>query len=304
MLVKEFKVGNTIAEVLLVSEIKEGKTQRGKPFKSVTLRDSSGIIQGKIWNGPLIGYPLKEGELVRVTGSVSEYQGTPQLTINNLTQAVTSKSISEFYPRSKFSDEELCQQINEAITTIKDEDFVGILKTFYEENMEAFLFSTAAATVHHAFVGGLAQHTLEVFNNADALCKVNPSLNRDLLCTAALLHDVGKIDEYQPMPINDFSVQGILAGHIFLGAELVGQIGRTIGVPETKIQLLQHLVLAHHGELEYGSPVKAAIPEAIVLHYCDNVSAKLQHYREAIDGKDSGSIVRKDFVYGNSLLVQ
>ena len=156
--------------------------------------------------------------------------------------------------------------------------------------VKKFCFHSAAKSVHHGFVGGLLEHTLSVMKLCDFYTKSYPALNRDLLLTAALFHDIGKVQELSAFPENDYTDGGQLLGHIVIGVEMVSDAVRSIpGFPETLANELKHCIVAHHGELEYGSPKKPALLEALALNFADNTDAKLETFKEALKSNNDNN---------------
>lgn len=186
---------------------------------------------------------------------------------------VSEKNIDEMY-------EELCG----IIRSVNNPYYKKLLSSFFLEDKEfekRFKFHSAAKTVHHGFVGGLLEHTLSVTKHCDYFAAYYPMLNRNLIVTAAIFHDIGKLEELSVFPENDYTDEGQLLGHIMIGAEMVGERIRTIeGFPVRMANELKHCILAHHGELEYGSPKKPALAEALALSFADNVDAKMETIRE------------------------
>ena len=171
------------------------------------------------------------------------------------------------------------------IDSVKNQYLSKLLHSFFdnEEFERRFKFHSAAKSVHHGFVGGLLEHTLGVTKNCDYFSNMYPVLNRDLLITAAIFHDIGKLKELSTFPENDYTDAGQLLGHIMIGAEWVGDAIRTIdGFPVVLANELKHCILAHHGELEFGSPKKPALVEALALSFADNIDAKMETFRELL----------------------
>ena len=168
-----------------------------------------------------------------------------------------------------------------------------LLSKFVLEDKEfekRFKFHSAAKTVHHGFVGGLLEHTLGVTKLCEAFCRQYPMLNRDLLLSAAMFHDIGKLEELSVFPENDYTDDGQLLGHIVMGTEWVGEKIREIPeFPKKLASELKHCILAHHGELEYGSPKKPALMEAVALSFADNVDAKMETLKEAFASIPEGN---------------
>ena len=171
------------------------------------------------------------------------------------------------------------------IGSVKNQYLSKLLHSFFDnkEFERRFKFHSAAKSVHHGFVGGLLEHTLAVTKNCDYFSKMYPVLNRDLLVTAAIFHDIGKLKELSTFPENDYTDAGQLLGHIMIGAEWVGDAIKTIdGFPVVLANELKHCILAHHGELEFGSPKKPALIEALALSFADNIDAKMETFRELL----------------------
>ncbi len=194
---------------------------------------------------------------------------------------------AEYIPASKYDREEMYQELVGYINTIQEPHLKQLTCKYFVEDAEfikEFKQHSAAKSVHHGFVGGLLQHTLAVTRMCDFFAKNYPILDRDLLITAAIFHDIGKIWELSDFPSNDYTDEGQLLGHIFLGAELIGREAEKIpGFPEVLARELRHCILAHHGELEYGSPKKPAMAEAMALNFADNADAKLETMTEVYD---------------------
>ena len=191
---------------------------------------------------------------------------------------------AEYIPASKYDREEMYQELVGYINTIQEPHLKQLTCKYFVEDAEfikEFKQHSAAKSVHHGFVGGLLQHTLAVTRMCDFFAKNYPILDRDLLITAAIFHDIGKLEELSTFPENDYTDEGQLLGHIMIGAEMVGERIRTIpGFPKGTANELKHCILAHHGELEYGSPKKPALAEALALSFADNIDAKMETIRE------------------------
>ena len=191
---------------------------------------------------------------------------------------VSEKNIDEMY-------EELCG----IIRSVNNLYYKKLLSSFFLEDKEfekRFKFHSAAKTVHHGFVGGLLEHTLSVTKHCDYFAAYYPMLNRDLIVTAAIFHDIGKLEELSVFPENDYTDEGQLLGHIVIGVEMIGDAVRNIpDFPEKLANELKHCIVAHHGELEYGSPKKPALAEAMALNLADNADAKMQTLTELFKDK-------------------
>ena len=201
---------------------------------------------------------------------------------------------ADYLPVSKKDIKKMYEELLGYIRSVKNPYLQKLLSGYFVENAvfaKAFQFHSAAKTVHHGFVGGLLEHTLSVTKLCDYYAGYYPMINRDLLLTAAIFHDVGKTRELSRFPENDYTDDGQLLGHIIIGTEMVGESIRSIpGFPEKLATELKHCILAHHGELEYGSPKKPALLEALALNFADNTDAKMETMIEALQsgGENKG----------------
>ena len=199
---------------------------------------------------------------------------------------------ADYLPMSPFDNDSMYTQLKNVIDTVKNPYLNKLLSSFFVEDeafIESFRKSSAAKTVHHGFVGGLMQHTLAVTRLCKFYTKAYPVLDHDLLISAALLHDIGKTRELSRFPENDYTDDGQLLGHIYMGAEMIAVHAGTIdGFPARLLSELQHCILAHHGELEYGSPKTPELIEAMALNMADNTDAKIETFSEAVSGKEAG----------------
>ena len=221
-------------------------------------------------------------------GMVTSFQGSRQVNISRIRKAQEGEyDPAEYIPASKYNREEMYQELKKVVMTITEPHLRKLAEKYFVEDtgfIAEFKQHSAAKSVHHAFVGGLLQHTLAVAKICSFVAACYPVIDRDLLITAALFHDIGKVWEISEFPSNEYTDEGQLLGHIFLGAELVGKEAALIpGFPKTLAAELQHCILAHHGELEYGSPKKPAMAEALALAYADNMDAKLEMITEVYD---------------------
>ena len=211
-------------------------------------------------------------------------------------------SSSKSYLKSesyKLASNEMYEELCGIIRSVNNPYYKKLLSSFFLEDKEfekRFKFHSAAKTVHHGFVGGLLEHTLSVTKHCDYFAAYYPMLNRDRIVTAAIFHDIGKLEELSVFPENDYTDEGQLLGHIMIGAEMVGERIRTIeGFPVRMANELKHCILAHHGELEYGSPKKPALAEALALSFADNVDAKMETIREIFTNVPENSVEWQGF---------
>ena len=288
--IETFREGMHVSDVYLCKTKQIALTKNGKEYGSVTLQDKTGTIDGKIWDlgSPGIG-DFNAMDYIYIDADVTMFQGAFQLNIKRLRKADEDEYYpGDYLPVSSKDINVMLRELTQYITTIKNE-YLRKLAASYFVNDKAFLKvfcgHSAAKSVHHGFVGGLLEHTLSVVKMCDYFSKQYPALNRDLLLTAAMFHDIGKTKELSAFPENDYTDEGQLIGHIMIGAQMVSTGAAKIpGFPKKLENELVHCVLAHHGELEYGSPKKPALIEALALNLADNADAKLETMTEILKG--------------------
>ena len=279
--------GERLSGIYLCKYRQSAMTKNGKSYENVILQDKTGVIDAKIWD------PNSQGiedfdmlDYIDVVGDVTSFQGALQVSIKRVRKAREGEYIEEDYlPVSEYNIEEMYQKLLAYIDQMKHPYLKQLAESFFKDAdfAKRFQFHSAAKSVHHGFVGGLLEHTLGVTKNCDYFSNMYPVLNRDLLITAAIFHDIGKLKELSTFPENDYTDAGQLLGHIMIGAEWVGDAIRTIdGFPVVLANELKHCILAHHGELEFGSPKKPALVEALALSFADNIDAKMETFRELL----------------------
>ena len=299
--INTLKEGDRGTETYLVKKKSQGVSKNGKPFESLTLGDKSGTIDAKIWDVDSEGInDFEELDFVTVTGDITSWNGALQFNIKRLRQANPGDyEIADYIPSTKKDVGQMWSELTGFINSVQAPYMKQLLQNFFVEDedfIKEFKEHSAAKSVHHGFTGGLLEHTLSVTKNCDFFAKQYPFLDRDLLLTAAIFHDVGKIKELSDFPRNDYTDEGQLLGHIMIGANMVDRaIDNIPGFPEVKRKELLHCILAHHGELEYGSPKKPAIAEAIALSFADNIDAKMETIFEALENVDENNLTWQGF---------
>lgn len=279
-----------VSDVYLAKAKTVALTKNGKEYANVVLQDKSGQIEAKIWdlNNAAI-HEFNAMDYVQVDGTVTVFNGANQLNVHRIRVATEDEYVAaDYFPVSERNAEEMVKEIRAYAASVKNEYIRALLKSFFdnEKFMKMFMEHSAAKSVHHGFIGGLAEHTLSVTAMCDKAAEHYPYLNRDLLIAGALLHDVGKVRELSVFPANDYTDEGQLLGHITIGAQMVSDVIAKIGgFPRVTRNEILHLILSHHGEYEYGSPKKPALMEAFVLSFMDNMDAKLETIKELTDSK-------------------
>ena len=288
---KDLREGEMFSEIYLCKSKQTLQTKAGKNYYSLILQDKSGTADGKVWDlGPGIEH-FEAMDYIKVDVQVVSFQGALQLNIRRARRCQEGEyDPREYMPCTDKDVKEMYQELTCYIKSLKNEYLRKLAENYFLENKEnakAFCNHSAAKAVHHGFMGGLLEHTVSVTRLCDYIAKNYPIINRDLLLTAAMFHDVGKVQELSTFPENDYTDAGQLLGHIYIGAELLGKmISEIPGFPEKLRNELLHCILAHHGELEFGSPKKPAIVEAVALSQADNLDAKLQSMTELLNGTD------------------
>ena len=284
--IESLREGERINDVYLCKYKQSAVTKNGKPYENVILQDKTGTIDAKIWDPNSMGIDdFEMMDYVAVMGDVSSFQGALQVSIKRVRKVREGEyEPSNYLPVSEYDIEDMYKQLLTFVNGIKNPYLSKVVKHFFVEDVDfvkQFKFSSAAKSVHHGFVGGLLEHTLSVLKLCQFYVNQYPILNEDLLYTAALCHDIGKVFELSAFPLNDYTDDGQLLGHIVMGCEMVGEQIRTIdGFPKKLGNELKHCILAHHGELEFGSPKKPALVEAVALNFADNTDAKMETMKE------------------------
>jgi 3'-5' exoribonuclease len=285
--IETLREGERINEVYLCKYKQAALTKAGKPYDNVILQDRTGTLDAKIWDPGSVGIDEFDAlDYVAITGDITCFQGNLQLSIKRARKAEEDEyDPKDYLPTTDKNADGMYAELMGYIQSVKNPYLSRLLHKFFDngEFEKRFKFHSAAKSVHHGFVGGLLEHTLSVTKNCDFFSQNYPFLNRDLLITAAIFHDIGKLKELSTFPANDYTDAGQLLGHIMIGTEWIGEGIRSIeGFPQTLANELKHCILAHHGELEYGSPKKPALAEALALSFADNLDAKLETMREAL----------------------
>ncbi len=293
--IETLREGERISEVYLCKQKQTFLTKAGKPYDSLVLQDKTGIVDAKIWDVNSNGIDSFEAlDYVYIMGDVTSFQGNLQLNIKRVRRMDGSDiNQADYLPVSEEDIPQMYRELTAYIAGFKNIHLKELAESFFLDGdfAERFQFHSAAKSVHHGFVGGLLEHTLHVVKICDFFCQLYPMLNRDLLLCAAMFHDIGKLQELSRFPANDYTDDGQLLGHIVIGAgEVQKHIDGMEGFPKRLASELIHCILAHHGELEYGSPKKPALMEAVALSFADNSDAKLETMKEALSSVPTGNL--------------
>ncbi len=285
----EYKPGENFSGIYLVKTTTTALTKAGKPYYGLTLQDKNGTMEAKIWNTDAAEIkPFKALDYVSAAGTCVDFAGTVQAHLTQIRVAQPSEyNVGDYIPVTPADVKTLSSQLDKTIEVIEDPHLHELCENLFIKNTEfraKFESWSAAKTVHHACMGGLLHHTISVTSICAFLCQQYPWLNRDLLLTAALCHDIGKTRELTQFPENILSDVGYYVGHVVMSYEmLTREIDKIADFPEELKAQLQHCILAHHGELEFGSPKKPMISEAFALAYADLIDSKMEILRSALE---------------------
>lgn len=283
--------GETIRNIYLCKGKRSAETRNGKPYDNLLLQDKTGTLDGKVWDPNSQGIAdYDEKDFIEVYGEIIQYNGNLQMNIKQIRKAQEGEyNPADYMPTTEKSVDRMYEELLAYIRQISNSYLKQVLEYYFvsdPEFIKSFKGHSAAKTVHHGFAGGLLEHTLSVLHLCEYFAGAYSILNRDLLYTAAICHDIGKTKELSAFPDNDYTDEGQLIGHIVIGIEMLNDAIRSIpDFPEKLANELKHCVIAHHGELEYGSPKKPALAEALALNLADNADAKMQTLTEIFKGK-------------------
>lgn len=282
-----FRENENFESIFLLKEISESRTRGGKPYLALTLGNSESDYTARMWDMEMKSLPsLAQGDAVRVKGTAVLYQEQIQLKVDAISREMSNVDMRLLYPSSRFTEDQLRSGFSKMVKCLKDEKLLAVLSEVEKDSdfFDRFFNSPAAVAMHHARIGGLAEHTLEVARLALSVADQYSGLRRDLVLAGSLLHDVGKVREYDISGSFGVTMDGQMLGHITMGIVMLDAWIKRAGGLEEDFLELKHIVLSHHGQLEHGSPKMPAIPEALVVHFADDLDAKLDMLRDAAAG--------------------
>ena len=282
-----------IDHYLVLRNIEIRTAKNGSNYLNLEIGDRSLSVNSNIWdNFESINKNFKIGDIVKIKGTMDDYRGVPQINITSIKQVSESEniSISDFLPRSKRDPAEMKKEFFDRIESISEPNLKSLLKMIFdEENFNNFSKSPAGKSWHHAYVHGLIEHTLEIIKICDLMCDIHPEINRDLLISGAMMHDFGKTEELSVDASFNYTDKGKLLGHIVISAMIINEMTKKLAdFPEEIKNNLLHIVLSHQGKLEFASPVVPKTLEAITLYQADELSAKVNAYKNALASEIKG----------------
>lgn len=294
----DYVVGEEMSLPVLIKSADVRMTKNEKAYIAFTFQDKSGQIDAKFWGAtPEHIENFVAGTVVQLHGKREVYNNTAQIGINTL-KILPNANIDEFVQRVSMSAQEIEAEINVALCWITDSAVARVTRHIYQKYKKQFYEFPAAKRHHHAIVGGLSFHTISMISIADNLLNLYPQLSRTLLTAGILLHDIGKVIELSGSVSTEYTVQGNLIGHIVLMSDEITKACMELEIDDAQesIVLLKHVVLAHHGKLEYGSPVTPRVMEAEMIHYIDMIDATMNMLTTALDNTPISTFADK--IYG------
>lgn len=292
----------------LIKSVEKKLNVKSVPYLDIILCDRSGEINAKLWDyKEEIHGVYKINELIKFRGLLSQFNGTDQLRIDKIRHVmeIDGVDISDFVPSAEYSGEMMYGEILNVIDTFRDGDLRKITRALLEENKERLLYWPAAFKLHHAMRGGLLYHTLTILKMAKPICEIYPSIDRDLLFSGIILHDIAKLQEYEVGETGvaeSYSIKGNLLGHLVMGAMEIDRKAKELGIPEKTAVLLEHMLISHHGEPEFGAAVRPLFIEAEVLCQLDTLDATLFEMAHSIGEVEKDAFTQRQWALDNRKL--
>lgn len=280
---KDIRSGDKIASSFLVAEKSLAHSQKGLPYLNVRLKDKTGEVDGKVWdNAHALDAVFKKGDVIFIEGRTQTFRNSLQVSILTA-RTLTAEEFnpSDYLPVSNLDVDAMFNEMMAYVETMDSAWLKTLLHAFFSnaETADRFKRAPAAKGFHHIYLGGLLEHTLSVVKLLDQAAAHYPKLNRDLLLAGGVLHDIGKIDEFSYDSIIEYSDEGRMIGHLVMGVEMIDKkISGIDGFPPRLALELRHIILSHHGEFEFGSPKRPKTKEALVVHFMDDLDAKLNAF--------------------------
>lgn len=298
----------TVEGFCLIKTVERKMTSRGVPFLDMTLTDSDGEVGAKLWDykEELHG-EFVPNDLVKVRGTMTPFNDTQQLRIERIRRVSDEDGvrIEDFVPSAGFSGEAMFDELVAVADAFSDEELKLLVKTLLNEYKDRLIYWPAAFRLHHAIRGGLLYHTLSILRMAQSVAKIYPFIDSDLLFAGVILHDIAKTQEFDVAPTgiaSGYTVDGNLVGHLVRGAMAVEKCGRELGLSEETLMLVEHMIISHHGEPEFGAAVRPMFLEAEILSELDTLDAKIYEIEQACRGVEPGEFTQRQWALDNRKL--
>jgi len=293
--IKDIQAGDKICESFLVTEKNLAFSKKGAPYINLRLKDKTGEIEGRIWDNAMEWDRLfQRGDIIYVQGRVASFKNILQFSLFEIRKVDDDKiDLPDYFPAAKDDPDKMFDDLMAFVEQIRTPCLKELLNSFFQDETIKTLFkkAPAAKSMHHAYIGGLLEHTLSVTRLLALMAEHFKDINRDILITGGILHDIGKVYELSHQMMIDYTDQGRLIGHIVIGLEMLDT--KIIQIRDFPVQLameLRHVLLSHHGVLEYGSPKRPKTLESLLVYYVDDLDAKVNAFKKFIDDSpDNGS---------------
>ena len=300
-MIRDMLPGDQVEGYFALRTAQSRTSNSGKPFLAASVADRSGVIDAKAWDyaGPISA--ADEGKVVKIRGTVSEFRGAPQLTIERIRLAGENDAVdlSRLVPTAPIDADKTMDHIRRIVESIEDRDYRALCQETLRRKGEALRTIPAAKSVHHGFLGGLLMHTWTMLRAADFLSGLyKDTVDRSLLLAGTLCHDLAKAEEFSFSElglVTEYSVKGQLLGHLVMGAGDAARLAEELGMPEEKSVLLQHMLLSHHGQPEFGAAVVPMCAEAELLSLIDTMDSRMEIYRETLEEVPEGAFSKRIF---------
>lgn len=292
----------------LIKTVEKKVNVKGAAYLDLTVCDRQGELNAKLWDYSELAHgEYFAGDLVKIRGSVTVFNGNSQLRIDKIrhVNANDGVSVADFVPTAEYSGEMMLGTVMNIIAGVKDEELKKLTYALVKDREKDILHWPAAFKLHHAIRGGLLYHSLSIIKLADAVCAIYPSVDKDLLSCGAIVHDLCKIDEFDLSTaglVTGYSVKGELIGHLVMGAVKIAEKAKELGISEEKSMLLQHMVISHHGEPEFGAAVRPMFLEAEILSQLDKLDATIYEITSAVSEIPTGEFTGRQWALDNRKL--
>lgn len=292
----------------LIKTVDKKVNVKGAAYLDMMLCNKDGEIPAKLWDySELVHGEYAPGEVVKIRGSITQFNGNDQLRVDKIrhTEANDGINISDFVPSADYSGEMMLGEIMNIIANVEDIELQRLTYELVKDCEKELLHWPAAFKLHHAIRGGLLYHTLSIIRLCEGVCRIYPSVDKDLLVCGAIVHDLCKIDEFNLSSaglVTGYSVKGELLGHLVMGAMRIANTAEKLGISGEKAMLLQHMVISHHGEPEFGASVRPMFLEAEILSQLDKLDATIYEINEAVSGVAEGEFTQRQWALDNRKL--
>lgn len=300
--VEKLNPGDSVENFFLIHRATQGVTAQGKDYMTLYLQDKSGDIEAKLWTVTKDDMKILKPEIiVWVKGDVINYRGRKQMKVTQFRLATAEDGVKtqDFVDGAPLSPNEIQDELSHFILEIENAHLQRITRHLLKKYQDKFFTYPAASSHHHNFAGGLSYHVLTMLKIAKSLCDIYPLLNRSLLYSAIILHDIGKVRELSGPVATTYTVEGNLLGHISIASDEVAEAAKELGIDSEEVMLLRHMILAHHGKMEFGSPKLPHLKEAEILFFIDNIDAKMNMFDKAFKKTEKGQFTERIFGMDN-----